>query len=61
MAKSDRICLRIAPALRKRLEREARAQERSLSWLIEFYVKAGLGLAEPPQPTTVLKREEVPV
>jgi Ribbon-helix-helix protein, copG family. len=43
------ISFRIDPAVEKRLKVEAEARERSVSWLIEFYVKAGLGLAKVPR------------
>jgi len=42
------ISFRIDPVLEKRLKVEAEAQERPVSWLITFYVKAGLGLAKAP-------------
>ena len=40
------ISFRIDPAVEKRLKVEAQAQERPVSWLIEFYIKAGLGLTK---------------
>jgi hypothetical protein len=54
MAKTGRIGLRIHPQLLKKLEREARAQDRSISWLVESYIKQGLGLMPERQPPQTL-------
>lgn len=48
MDKKDHFTFRIDPDLREKLRDVASAQERTMGWLIRYYLRLGLGLPTPP-------------
>lgn len=53
--RTERICFRANTELLEQLKKVAAIQERPVSWLIEYYIKAGLGLTAPLPGSPVLQ------
>lgn len=51
--RTERISVRLPYDVVRQLMKVAEEQQRTTSWLVETFIKAGLGMGEPPPPLSI--------